>query len=74
MYFYGKKVRQFDLVNTKESILPVCDKPDHKNKRKVQKWEEIEVLRNCALSQHHATVQHGVDWSAKFATIFLVTK
>jgi len=42
---------QSDQVNTKESILPVCDKPYHTNKRKVQKGEEIEVLRNCAL-QH----------------------
>jgi len=39
----------FDLVNTKESVLPVCDKPKHTNKRKVQKGEEIEVMRNCAL-------------------------
>ena len=37
------------LVNTKESALPVCDKPYHTNKRKVQKGEEIEVLRNCTL-------------------------
>jgi len=32
-----------------QSILPVCDKPYHTNKRKVQKGEEYEVLRNCAL-------------------------
>ena len=39
----------FDLVNTKESVLPVCDKPNHTNERMVQKGEEIEVMRNCAL-------------------------
>jgi len=37
------------LVKTKESVLPVYDKPHHTNKRKVQKWEEIKVLQNCAL-------------------------
>ena len=37
---------QSDLVHTKESILPVCDKPYHTNKRKLQKREDIEVLRN----------------------------
>ena len=40
---------QSDLVNTKKSILPVCDKPYHMNKRTVQKGEEIEVWWNCAL-------------------------
>jgi len=40
---------QSDLVNTKESVLPVCDKPFYMNKRKVQKGDEIEALRNCAL-------------------------
>jgi len=39
---------QSDLVNTKESILPVWDQPYHANKRNIQKGEEIEVLRNCA--------------------------
>ena len=38
-----------DIVNTKGSVLPVCDKPYHTNKRKVRKGEEIEVFRNCAL-------------------------
>jgi len=42
---------QCDLVNKKESILPVCDTPYHTNKQKVQKGEEIKVLRNCALIQ-----------------------
>jgi len=28
---------QSDIVNTKLSVLPVCDKPYHTNKRKVQK-------------------------------------
>ena len=35
---------QSDLINTKESILSVCDKPYHTNKRNVQKGE-IEILR-----------------------------
>ena len=34
--------------NTKESVLPVCDKPYLTNKRKIQKREEIEVLCNYA--------------------------
>jgi len=37
-------------VNKKVSILPVCDKPYHTNKRIVQKGEEIGVLRKYALS------------------------
>ena len=41
-------VRFTDLVNTKESILPVCDNPYHTNKGNVQKGEEIGVLRNCS--------------------------
>jgi len=40
---------QSDLVNTKESIIPVCDKPYHTNKIILQKWEAIEKLRNYAL-------------------------
>jgi len=38
-----------DLVNTKESILLVCDKPYYTNKRNVHKGDEIEVARNCTL-------------------------
>jgi len=34
---------QSDLVNIKESVLPVCVKPYNTNKRKVRKGEEIEV-------------------------------
>ena len=41
---------QSDQVNTKESVLPVGDKPCHMNKRNVQKVEEIEVLLNYALA------------------------
>jgi len=41
---------QSDQVNTKESVLPVGDKPYHMNKRNVQKGEEIEVLLNYALA------------------------
>ena len=39
-----------DLVNTKESVLPVFNKPYHTNKRILQKWEEVENLQNYALS------------------------
>ena len=35
---------QSDLVNTKK-LLPVCNKPNHINKGKLQKAEGIEVLR-----------------------------
>jgi len=41
---------QSDLENTIGRVFPVCDKPYHTNKRKVQIREEIEVLQNCALS------------------------
>jgi len=41
---------QSDLVNTAESVLIVCVKPNHTNKRKVRKEREIEVLRNCGYS------------------------
>jgi len=40
---------QSDLVNTKESVVPVCDKPYHMKKRNTQKEEEIKVLQNYAL-------------------------
>jgi len=42
--------RQSDLVNTRESVHPVCDQPYYTNKGKVQKGEKIEVFRNYALS------------------------
>jgi len=41
----GEKV---DIVNTKESVLPVCNTPYHTNTRIVQKGEEIVVVRNYA--------------------------
>ena len=44
-YMYVKT----DLVNTKESVLPVCDQPIHTNEINEQKEEEIESLRNYAL-------------------------
>jgi len=46
-------INQSDLVNTKESVLPVHDKHYHMNKRSVQKEEVIEVLRNYALVQKY---------------------
>jgi len=36
-----------DLVNKKNSVLPVCDKHYHTNNRNVQKWEKIEVVHLC---------------------------
>ena len=41
---------QSDLVyvNTKESVLPVCDKPYHTNKNIVQNGKDIGVLRTYA--------------------------
>jgi len=37
------------LSGDKEIILDVCDKPYHKNKGILQKWEKFEHLRNYAL-------------------------
>jgi len=42
--------RQSDLENTKESILPVCDKPYQKIKYNMPHWEELEKLWNYPLS------------------------
>jgi len=38
-----------DLVNTKESVLLVCDKHYDMNKGNIQKGDKIKVLRNYAL-------------------------
>jgi len=43
-------IRVSDLVNTKESVLPVCNKPYHTNKRNIQKGEETKDMRNYAFS------------------------
>jgi len=43
---------QSDLENTKESILPVCDKPYHKIKGNVMLGEELENLWNHPLACH----------------------
>jgi len=40
---------QADVVNTKESLLPDCDKPYHKIKENLPHWEEPENLWNYAL-------------------------
>jgi len=40
---------QSDLENTKESILPVCDKPYHKIKENMPLGEELENLWNYPL-------------------------
>jgi len=39
---------QADLVNTKESLLPVCDKLHHNIKEKLSHWEELVILWNYA--------------------------
>jgi len=41
--------RQSDLVNIKESVLPVCDQPYRTNNGLQQQWEEIKSLRNYAI-------------------------
>jgi len=47
---YTSTFNTFNLVNTEESILPICDKPYHTNTRILQKWEELEHLWNFALT------------------------
>ena len=59
LYFYihpshEKKTQKettfiIDCLIHVQSVLPVCDKPYHTNKRKVQNEEEILVLQKCAL-------------------------
>jgi len=47
---YGYIVRwQADLINTKENILPDCDKPYPKIKENLPHWEEFENMWNYAL-------------------------
>jgi len=41
-------LHETDIVNTKEIILPICDKQYHMNKRKVKKGKKIKVLQNYA--------------------------
>ena len=53
---------QSDQVITKESKLPVYDKPDHKNKSKIQKWAWIKVLRNCALNLTPLLTSLAAEW------------
>ena len=43
---------QSDLANTKESILPVCDKPFHKIKENMLLGEELEKLWNYPLTAY----------------------
>ena len=40
-----------NVIDTKESILAIYDKSYNTNKWILQKWEELDNLRNCALSQ-----------------------
>jgi len=48
---------QPDLINTKESRLPVCDKPYHTNKRIVQKGRRLKFCRTV-----HKKVQPVCPW------------
>ena len=43
------RVTLYDLVNTKESVLSVCEKPYHMNNEIQRKWEEIKNSKNHAL-------------------------
>jgi len=45
-----------DLENTKESILPVCDKPYHKIKEKMSLGEELGNLWNYPFSHTHEII------------------
>ena len=47
-------------MNTKENVLPDCDKPYHKNKRKVQKEEEIKVLQKLYIVKSSRTTSYPV--------------
>jgi len=48
----------FDIVNTKESIRPVCDHSNHTNKGILQKWEQIEIIRICIPDSIFKCKQH----------------
>jgi len=50
---------QFDLENTKENTLPVCDKPYHKIKENLPHLAELKNLWNYALS---STRLHKLKW------------
>jgi len=59
---YGYIVRwQADLVNTKESLLPVYDKPYHKIQEIIPHWKELDNLWSyawfCYLSSDIYVVQ-----------------
>jgi len=47
---YECQVTILPKVYTKESVLPIRDKPYHTNKRNIQKVEVIEILRNYAFT------------------------
>ena len=52
---------QSDLENTKESILPVCDKPYHKIKENMPLGEELDNLWNYLLSIKPRTCYEDYD-------------
>jgi len=62
--------RHSDKAIRKESVLPICDKPYNTNKRKVQKREEVEVMRIRAyfITLHYYLLGEG-KWRAHFVTL-----
>jgi len=46
---------QVDLVNTKESLLSVCDKKIYKIKENLPHWEELENVELCILIKISST-------------------
>jgi len=52
---------QSDLVNTKESVFPVCDKPYHTKKRNVQKGEDITFCGKVHWHDAKATISTAFD-------------
>ena len=69
--------RQSDIVNTKESILPVCDKPFHTKKRKVQKERslpELYIWSGTNFSGHLPYLSNGTVvsyWNKCVHSVFL---
>jgi len=50
VFNHGHLKHKSDLVNAKENVLPVGDKPYHTNNIIQQKWAEIKSLRNYAMT------------------------
>jgi len=50
-----------DLVNTKENLLPVCNKPYHDLKENLPHWEELANMWNNALFIYHTKLNTSED-------------